>query len=102
MRCVRGIEVTEDSVSLDVIKSTCLEGPGHFLGSEQTLSLMQTEYIYPSLGDRTSPKEWVELGKPNLVQKAIEKKENILNNAAKKIDPIIDEKLRSEFNIHLV
>ena len=76
-------------------------GPGHFLGSEQTLSLMQTEYIYPSLGDRTSPKEWVELGKPNLVQKAIEKKENILNNAAKKIDPIIDKKLRSEFNIHL-
>ena len=98
---MRGIEVTEDSVSLDVIKSTCLEGPGHFLGSEQTLSLMQTEYIYPSLGDRTSPKEWVELGKPNLVQKAIEKKENILNNASKKIDPIIDKKLRSEFNIHL-
>ena len=62
---------------------------------------MQTEYIYPSLGDRTSPKEWVELGKPNLVQKAIEKKENILNNASKKIDPIIDKKLRSEFNIHL-
>jgi trimethylamine--corrinoid protein Co-methyltransferase len=62
---------------------------------------MQTEYIYPSLGDRTSPKEWVELGKPNLVQKAIERKENILNNATKKIDPIIDKKLRSEFNIHL-
>ena len=101
MRCVRGIEVTEDSVSLEVIKRTCLEGPGHFLGSDQTLSLMQTEYIYPSLADRSSPKEWVELGKPNLVQKAIEKKENILNNATKKIDPTIDKKLRSIFNIHL-
>ena len=101
MRCVRGIEVTEDSVSLEVIKRTCLEGPGHFLGSDQTLSLMQTEYIYPSLADRSSPKEWVELGKPNLVQKAIEKKENILNNATKKIDPTIDKKLRSAFNIHL-
>ena len=101
MRCVRGIEVTEDNVSLDVIKSTCLDGPGHFLGSEQTLSLMQTEYIYPSLADRTSPKEWVEIGKPNLVQKAIEKKENILKNAVKKIDPVIDDKLRSMFNIHL-
>jgi trimethylamine--corrinoid protein Co-methyltransferase len=53
------------------------------------------------LGDRSSPKEWVELGKPNLVQKAIEKKENILNNATKKIDPTIDKKLRSAFNIHL-
>ena len=101
LRCVRGIEVTEDSVSLEVIKRTCLEGPGHFLGSDQTLSLMQTEYIYPSLADRSSPKEWVELGKPNLVQKAIKKKENILNNATKKIDPTIDKKLRSAFNIHL-
>jgi len=101
MRCVRGIEVTEDSVSLEVIKRTCLEGPGHFLGSDQTLSLMQTEYIYPSLADRSSPKEWVELGKPNLVQKAIKKKENILNNATKKIDPTIDKKLRSAFNIYL-
>ena len=101
MRCVRGIEVTEDNVSLDVIKRTCLDGPGHFLGSEQTLSLMQTEYIYPSLADRTSPKEWVEIGKPNLVQKAIEKKENLLKNAAKKIDPVIDDELRSMFNIHL-
>jgi trimethylamine--corrinoid protein Co-methyltransferase len=62
---------------------------------------MQTEYIYPSLADRTSPKEWVEIGKPNLVQKAIEKKEKILKNAAKKIDPVIDDKLRSMFNIHL-
>jgi trimethylamine--corrinoid protein Co-methyltransferase len=53
------------------------------------------------LADRTSPKEWVEIGKPNLVQKAIEKKENILKNAAKKIDPVIDDKLRSMFNIHL-
>ena len=101
MRCVRGIEVTEDSVSLEVIKRTCLEGPGHFLGSDQTLSLMQTEYIYPSLADRSSPKEWVELGKPNLVQKAIKRKENILNNATKKIDPTIDKKLRSAFNIYL-
>lgn len=54
MRCVRGIEVTEDSVSLDVIRKTCLSGPGHYLGSDQTLSLMQTEYIYPALGDRKS------------------------------------------------
>ncbi len=101
MRCVRGIEVTEDSVSLDVIKTTCLDGPGHFLGSEQTLNLMQTEYIYPSLGDRTSPKEWAEIGKPNLVKKAVEKKEYILNNAANKIDPEIDNKIKAKFNIYL-
>ncbi|MEM8698295.1 MAG: trimethylamine methyltransferase family protein, partial [Pseudomonadota bacterium] len=34
-RCVRGIEVTEDTVSTEVIKSVCLDGPGHYLGHDQ-------------------------------------------------------------------
>ena len=39
---------------LDVIRQVCLDGPGHFLGSDQTLALMQREYVYPVVGDRTS------------------------------------------------
>ena len=102
MRCVRGIEVTEDSVSLDVIRKTCLSGPGHYLGSDQTLSLMQTEYIYPALGDRTSPKEWNELGKPDLIKKAIGRKESILSEpSTAQFPPEIDLAIRKMFNIHL-
>ena len=102
LRCVRGIEVTEDSVSLDVIRATCIEGPGHYLGSEQTLNLMQTEYIYPDLGDRTSPKEWLELGKPDLLEKAIAKKNEILSKrSSAALDAETDGKIRSIFNIHL-
>ena len=102
MRCVRGIEVTEDSVSLDVIRKTCLSGPGHYLGSDQTLSLMQTEYIYPALGDRTSPKEWNELGKPDLIKKAIRRKDSILSEpSAAKFPPEIDLAIRKMFNIQL-
>jgi trimethylamine--corrinoid protein Co-methyltransferase len=102
MRCVRGIEVTEDSVSLDVIRKTCLSGPGHYLGSDQTLSLMQTEYIYPALGDRTSPKEWNELGKPDLIKKAIGRKDSILSEpSAAQFPPEIDLAIRKMFNIHL-
>ncbi|MDA9990252.1 trimethylamine methyltransferase family protein [Paracoccaceae bacterium] len=102
MRCVRGIEVTEGSVSLDVIRKTCLSGPGHYLGSDQTLSLMQTEYIYPALGDRTSPKEWNELGKPDLIKKAIGRKESILSEpSAAQFPPEIDLAIRKMFNIHL-
>jgi trimethylamine--corrinoid protein Co-methyltransferase len=78
LRCVRGIEVTENSVSLEVIRATCLGGPGHYLGADQTLSLMQTEYIYPALADRTSPKEWLEQDRPNLLAQAIARKEEIL------------------------
>lgn len=102
LRCVRGIEVTEDTVSLEVIRKTCLEGPGHYLGSEQTLGLMQTEYLYPALADRTSPKEWAELDKPDLIKKAIAKKEQILSKpSAANFDPATDAAIRSKFKIHL-
>ena len=102
MRCVRGIEVTEDTVSVDVIRQTCMGGPGHYLGSDQTLSVMQTEYIYPELGDRTSPKEWDELGKPDLIQKTIARKEAILSEASSaRFAPEIDRAIRETFKIHL-
>ena len=94
--------MSEDSVSLEAMKSVCLEGPGHYLGHSQTLSLMQTEYVYPELADRTSPKEWAEIGKPNLVQKAIERKRAILDAPAQRLmDPATDAEIRKKFNIHL-
>jgi trimethylamine--corrinoid protein Co-methyltransferase len=102
LRCVKGIDVTEDSVSLEVIRETCLTGPGHYLGSDQTLKLMQTEYIYPALGDRSSPKEWVENGKPDLLANATQRKETILSEPTNaRFDPETEAALRSAFNIHL-
>lgn len=80
LRTVRGIDVNEESLSIDVIKQVCLEGPGHFLGSQQTLQLMQSEYFYPSIGDRSSPKEWAENEKPDVVMLAQAKVQEILKN----------------------
>ncbi len=79
-RNVRGIEVNDETLSLEVISQVCLEGPGHYLGSEQTLSLMQSEYFYPKLGDRTSPKEWNEAGKPDPVEMAAARKKEVLSS----------------------
>ena len=79
-RNVRGIEVNEDTLATDVIRSVCREGPGHFLGSEQTLGLMQTEYVYPELGNRMSPKEWHEADKPDIVKNATALKKQILSS----------------------
>jgi len=102
LRCTRGIEVDEDTVSLEVIRATCIGGPGHYLGAAQTLSRMQTDYIYPALADRTSPKEWVELDKPDLIAKARAKKEKILSERAPaRFDPITDAAIRERFKIHL-
>ena len=102
LRCVRGIEVDEDAVSLEVMRATCLGGPGHYLGSDQTLSLMQTDYVYPSLADRFSPKEWEERGKPDLIERAIARKLEILaERAPARFDPVTDAAIRATFPIHL-
>lgn len=102
LRCVRGIDVTEDSLSLEVIRAVCMGGPGHYLGQDQTLELMQTEYVYPALANRSSPKEWQEKGRPDLIEAATARKEQILSGAAPaRFDPALDARLRKAFRIHL-
>jgi trimethylamine--corrinoid protein Co-methyltransferase len=100
LRTVRGIDVTEDSVSIEAMKAVCLGGPGHYLGSDQTLALMQTEYIYPTLGNRMSPKEWNEANRPMLLDQAIARKNDILSKARIKIDPALDAAIRADYNIY--
>ena len=100
LRCVRGIDVTEDSVSIESMKSVCLEGPGHYLGSDQTLELMQTEYIYPVVADRLSPKEWAEVGKPDLLARARDRMQTILQQSTEPLfEKETDSAIRAAFNI---
>ena len=102
LRCVRGIEVTDDNINLDVMRAVCIGGPGHYLGQPQTLALMETEYIYPALGDRTSPKEWQEADRPDLLKNATRRKEEILaTRSAARFDAKLDARIRARFNIHL-
>lgn len=70
MRAVRGLEVTDESISIETMRKVCLEGPGHYLGSSHTMSLMETEYLYPKIANRLSPKEWAEVGKPDIIEDA--------------------------------
>jgi trimethylamine--corrinoid protein Co-methyltransferase len=100
LRCVRGIEVNEDDVSLKAMREVCLGGPGHYLGNPQTLALMQTDYVYPAVADRLSPKEWAEVGKPDLIPRARARMERILAAAAPLIDAETDRKVRAAFRIH--
>ena len=102
LRCLRGIGVDEEALSLDTMRAVCLEGPGHYLGSEQTLDLMQRDYVYPRLGDRSSPKEWAENQKPDLVAAARRLKERLLSEPAPAaLDPALDARIRARFPIHL-
>ena len=102
LRCVRGIEVTDEKISVEVIREVCLEGPGHYLGTDQTLGLMQTDYVYPTLGDRSSPKEWEELGRPDLLARATARKEMILaDRAPARLSAEIDREIRRRLPIRL-
>jgi trimethylamine--corrinoid protein Co-methyltransferase len=97
-RTIKGVEVTDESLSLETMRKVCLEGPGHYLGSDQTLHLMQREYIYPTVGDRTSPNEWVDQGRPTVVDRASRKLESILaghypTHISDSVDAAIREKL---------
>ena len=100
LRCVRGVEVNEKTLSLDTIRDVCLEGPGHYLGHKQTLTVMETEYVYPSISDRSSPKEWNENGRPELLDTAHKEVNNILMNyKPTHIHSTVDKTIRSKNNI---
>ncbi len=102
LRCVRGIEVNEQTLSVETMRNVCTEGPVHYLGHGQTLSLMESEYIYPVIGNRMSPKEWVEAKKPDIVERAIQEKRRILDGYfPSHLSPELDHQLRDNFNIML-
>jgi trimethylamine---corrinoid protein Co-methyltransferase len=102
LRCVRGIEVTEDTVSIEAMREVCLKGPGHYLGHPDTLALMQTEYVYPNVADRLSPKAWAEYGKPEALQMAVMRKKEILESRYPGyISGATDAAIRQRFDIRL-
>ena len=101
-RTVRGMEVTEENLSLSVMRDVCLDGPGHFLGHDQTRELMQRDYVYPEVGDRSSPKEWNENGRPEALTLARARLDTLLSSHwPDHIDRALDEALQSDFPIRL-
>lgn len=101
-RTIRGIEVNDESLSLDTIREVCIDGPGHYLGHDQTMERMQTDYVYPEIGDRLSPKEWNEAGRPVLLNSARSKVQEILGSPRPEhISPSTDAKIREKFPVRL-
>jgi len=101
-RTIRGIEVNEDSLSIEAMRRVCVDGPNHFLGDEQTLDLMQKDYIYPEIGDRASPKEWAEQGSTDILQRAKQRTEYILStHYPSHIPEEVDARIRAELPVKL-
>lgn len=100
-RMVRGIEVNEETLGFDAIRSA-VTGEGHFLGAPHTMSAMQRDYFYPSLADRDAPRVWQEKGARDIWSKARDKAEQILStHYPLYLDSTVDSKIRDRFNIAL-
>ena len=98
-RLLRGIEVTDETLSYDVIRET-VSGSGHYLGHPQTLELMQTEYLYPEVADRRTAGEWEETGREDVAELAHRKVREILaGHYPEYIDRAADRRIRDRFPI---
>jgi trimethylamine--corrinoid protein Co-methyltransferase len=101
LRVVRGIEVNDETLSYQVIGDT-IYGAGHFLNQEQTLKIMETEYLYPEVADRRTSGEWQSAGKEDVYELAHRQVKQLLSTHYPPYIPSdIDERIRAKFPIKL-
>ncbi|MFN8487736.1 MAG: trimethylamine methyltransferase family protein [Caldilineaceae bacterium] len=101
LRAVRGIEVNDATLSVEVIDKVC-KGEGHYLGTPQSLALMNTEYYYPHTADRKRRPDWEEAGSLDMREAARRKARELL--ATHKPEPIsvaVDSAIRERWPILL-
>jgi trimethylamine--corrinoid protein Co-methyltransferase len=74
---LRGIEVNEETLAVDIISKV---GPGgHFITQKHTLDFFKKEHWMPNLLDRQMRNNWVKSGSKDLAQRAREKTRDILS-----------------------
>jgi trimethylamine--corrinoid protein Co-methyltransferase len=95
MRAIKGIEVNPETLAFDLLKKI---GPGgHFVASRHTRKFMRREQFMPNLCDRQRRNEWISKGSKNIMERAREKLEAILNHPDKHVIPEkTRQKIRSE------
>ncbi len=76
MRAVRGIEVTKDTIALDVFKKV---GPGgNFIAERHTSKYLRQEHFMPKLACRKPRGEWEEDGRHDIEYRAIEEAKRLM------------------------
>jgi trimethylamine--corrinoid protein Co-methyltransferase len=75
---ISGIEVNDDTVALDLIDRVG-PIPGEFLSSSHTRAFWRQSLLLPQLADRLGYSEWIQRGKPTLLDYAKERYREILS-----------------------
>ena len=101
LRSVRGVEADPESIAAEVIAEAC-QGEGHYLGHDQTLARMKSDYVYPALADRQTPTDWEEEGGSTIRERATERTKELLTTYyPKHLPDEQDQVLRDRYDILL-
>jgi trimethylamine--corrinoid protein Co-methyltransferase len=101
LRTLRGVEVTPENIAEDVIATVC-RGEGHYLGQAHTYERMKSDYFYPHIGDRRTPRDWESDGSSTVGERARDvARQLIAEHFPSHLDDERDAKLRAAFDIRL-
>jgi trimethylamine--corrinoid protein Co-methyltransferase len=101
LKSLNPIEVNDETLALAAIDEV-VHGEGHFLGQNETLKRMQSDFVYPDIGDRRTVDEWEADGAPDIRRVAIERTRQILQqHHPRHLSDELDKALRERFDIRL-
>ena len=100
-RTVRGIEVSDETLAFEMIRDV-VHGDGHYLGHPETLGRMRRDFVYPAVGDRTSPDAWEESGSLDVRERARARVREVLgSHYPEHVERDVDDRIREAFDIRL-
>ncbi|MHA1375171.1 MAG: trimethylamine methyltransferase family protein [Promethearchaeota archaeon] len=97
-RTMKGISVNEDTIGLDVIRKVATnEKKGvNFLGESHTRKHMKSELYMPRLSDRSRRSTWQKKGSKNIIERAREKVNQIIeDHQPNKLENVMEEQLHN-------
>ena len=101
LRSIRGAEINQETIAASVIAEV-VNGEGHYLGHQQTLERMESDYVYPKIADRQVPSAWEDSGSKDMLARGRERARKILStHYPNNIPAEIDASIRRRHNIML-
>lgn len=96
LRVVRGVNVTPETLAIDVIKEI---GPaGNFLAHEHTVEHFRDEFFLPKVSDRWNRDTWIKEGSRDAFTRAHQMAASILSShRTLPVDPAVKAKIRETF-----
>ncbi|MDY6834783.1 MAG: trimethylamine methyltransferase family protein [Chloroflexota bacterium] len=95
-RMLRGIDVNKDTMALDVIKG--VGHGGNFVTEDHTIDHMMDEFFYTNLAVRCSFDIWEERGRPNMLSRAKDQVQYILEDGKEGLlDHALIERIQKAF-----